>query len=240
MVLLRQLVLENPPGGHRERPPCSLHGLIRVGAQVQKHLVDLGGAAVDIDGPAVRLHHQTDAGREQHPHHFQGVPDDGVEIDHIVLGGVGLPPAEGKDLIHDLLGPAARLIDLVNVLIVFVFRAQLLLQKLGVPHDRGQQIVELMDDPPGQGPDGLQLLVVAHLLPALMELLQRAVHVPEVARLNLQLLPVFLKSVYDQNAGCDQDKNDRDQKREPVQVLIDHADHLGIGHHRGDIPGGPA
>lgn len=133
--------------------------------------MDLSGAAVNIDGAVVGLYHQPDTGGEQHPHHFQGIPDDGVEVDHIVLGRIGLPPAEGEDLIHDLLGPAARLIDLVNILIVLVFRAQLMLQKLRVAHDRSQQVVKFVDDSSSQGANGLQLLVVAHLLPALMEFL---------------------------------------------------------------------
>ena len=58
--------------------------------------MDLSGAAVNIDGAVVGLYHQPDTGGEQHPHHFQGIPDDGVEVDHIVLGRIGLPPAEGR------------------------------------------------------------------------------------------------------------------------------------------------
>ena len=88
--------------------------------------MDLGGAAVNIDRAAARLQHQPDTGGEQHPHHFQRIPNDSVQVDHIVLGGISLPPAEGKNLIDNFFGPAPRFIDLVDVLVIFIFRAQLL------------------------------------------------------------------------------------------------------------------
>ena len=73
-----------------------------------------------------RADHQPGTGGEEESRQYQRSPKESVQGDHIVLGGISLPPAEGKNLIGHLFGPAPRFIDLVDVLVIFIFRAQLL------------------------------------------------------------------------------------------------------------------
>ena len=137
--------------------------------------MQLGGVAVDVYISVVQLFLQPDVGGNNEPDHLQRVPDNHIQVHGLEGGGVRLLAAERQNLLHDFLGPGSRLVNLRNVLKIFALSAQLLFQKLRIPQNGRQKIVELVGDAPGQRAYGGQLLVMARLLPALVQFLQCAV-----------------------------------------------------------------
>ena len=82
-----------------------------------------------------------------------------------------LASAEGEQLLGELGGPQAGLANLLDVLPDRLSRPQIREGQLAVAQDRGQQVVEIMGDPPCQPADRLHLLGLAELLLGQLELL---------------------------------------------------------------------
>jgi len=97
-----------------------------------------------------------------------------IEIDD--LGPQDLAPAEGQELSGQGRGSPARTVDPLDLSPDLALRRDALQQQPGVPHDRGQQIVEVVRHASCQPADGLHPLRLLELLVDLSQLaLERAI-----------------------------------------------------------------
>ena len=69
-----------------------------------------------------------------------------------------LLPAEGEQLVRQLGRSRRGPLDLPHILVPGILRRRRLEDERGIPQDRGQEVVEVVGNPAGQLPDGLELL----------------------------------------------------------------------------------
>lgn len=162
-VAARQLLLL---GGDGKRAAGG-HGIARVHAEVQDHLLQLafirahpgiGGGGIELDADVFA----DDALEEL----FQ-IEDERIEIENDGLEE--LLAAEGEELAGEAGGLLAGLADEPNLL-ARALALYLQLQHFGIADDGGEEIVEIVGHAAGQPPDGLQLLRVAEQVLGMLQL----------------------------------------------------------------------
>ena len=138
------------------------HGVARVDREVHDHLLQLTG--VGPDGAQRRSQHgrQLHVLAQQPAQHFLELAHEGVQVYHARLQH--LLAAEGEQLAGEPGGAIRRLVNLVRILAPRVLGSQILEQQVGVPRDRGEDVVEVVRDTPRQSPHGFHLLRLAQLL----------------------------------------------------------------------------
>jgi hypothetical protein len=120
------------------------------------------GSASTAAGPDGTRFEDFDAGRQRGAKQLDRLFDDGRHFHRRVAGP--FLAAELKDLLNDVPGPVSAFQDALQVN-PHPARAvgQLALGQLRVPQDSGQNVVEVMGDPPGKGSNGFHFLGLAEL-----------------------------------------------------------------------------
>ena len=222
---------------HGQGAALALHGLHSVGAEVEQHLMQLGGAAVDGGVDILIPFFEPDVGGQDHRDHLGVILQNGFQIHGAVGGRVCLAAAEGQQLLHDLFRAGARLVDLAHVIVVFALGPHPLPDELRVAQNGREQVVELMHDAARQRADGLKFLVVVHLLAALVQLFQGVVDVLEVGGFQLQILLVFAHGVKADDAHAQHKKDGGHQHTKLAHIAVDEVFDGGVGQHGRDVPG---
>ena len=107
------------------------------------------------------LHHYVDVVAHERFQHRDQIGDDLSRVD--VHRHEDLSMGECEELASDGARPCGAGEHLVKVVATRVAFGQVCAGQLGVPVDRCQQIVEVVDNPTGELTDGLQALVLQHL-----------------------------------------------------------------------------
>ena len=136
--------------------PAGRHRVARVDGEVHQHLLEL--TRVDAHAPEVGvLHrHQLDVLAQQPAQHTVDVEHEAVEIDDARLDD--LAPGKRQQLAGEVGGPLRGARDLGDVAARRVGGRHVVLRHLGVPENRGQQVVEVMCDAAGQPADAFHAL----------------------------------------------------------------------------------
>ena len=100
-----------------------------------------------------------DARRQRGPQQPDRFLDDLAQPDDAPL--VRLPPPEGEDLLDELAGARARLLDFGQALLRRMLRHEILPRQFDVADDRAEDVVEVVGDAAGEGAEGLHLLRLA-------------------------------------------------------------------------------
>ena len=163
--------------------PSGRHGIPGIRGEVDQHLLELH--AVGHDGHVRALQHGLERYvlADQVHQEFLHPADDGIQIHR--LGMQDLLSAEGKDALGQPGGSFRGLEHVFGVGALFVVALHLFEQQVPVPEDRGQDIVEVMGNAPGQQADGFHLLRLQELLLELLLLGHIPDHAPEAPDLPL-------------------------------------------------------
>jgi len=153
-------VREQPALGHQlsiehdREHPAVLHRLQRVGAQVHRHLVQLGRVAHRRRIARIEPLLQAHLRQKRRGENLQGLLHHRLHVHRHALAKA--TAAEGEDALHQPLAARPRLHHLIDVA---AHRAafQVLLRQLPVTQDRPQDVIEVVRDPPRQPPDRLHL-----------------------------------------------------------------------------------
>ena len=98
---------------------------------------------------------------DEAPEHLLDIGDEGVQVDHSRLHD--LAPAEREELLRECGRPLRRLMDLLDVVAATVMLGKVRQQEIGVPADRGEDVVEVVRHAARQLPDRLHLLGLPEL-----------------------------------------------------------------------------
>jgi hypothetical protein len=159
-LLRHGLVQEAVFGAQPERAAVG-HGVAGVDAEVEEHLVDLGG--VGHDGPEVarEARPRSDVLREALIRHAQRLLEEVLDLDSCCYGA--RPVGEREDLAHELdaaLGALLKGRDDPQVLRI----GRVLPKDRRGEDDGGEDVVQVVGDPRRQHPDALQALGALELL----------------------------------------------------------------------------
>ena len=144
---------------HRDPADAAGNRLPRVGAEVHHHLVDARAIGEHVGDVAREPGHQLDARRQRRPQQPHRFLDDLAQPDDAPL--VRLPPPEREDLLDELAGARARLLDFRQALLRRMLRHEILPRQFDVADDRAEDVVEVVRDAAGERAEGLHLLRLA-------------------------------------------------------------------------------
>ncbi len=158
-----RIALGKGAGGDGERNPAGApaEGLPGVGAEVHQDLMNfrgVGGDGGDLGGQGdAQLGGGGDRGAQQ----AGDLLDDRGERGDAVAAGIG--PAEGEEAADEVAGAEAGLVDAVDELDGGLVGGEIEARELHVAEDGGEDVVEIVGDPAGEGADGLEFLRLAQL-----------------------------------------------------------------------------
>ena len=141
---------------------------------------------------------------------------------------------QGGDLPDDLFGLFRRAVNLLGAVVDVVRGVGLGQNHAGIPHNGGQQVVELVGDAPGERAHQLKALVVGHLFLPAAQLLQLAVEFPQIFILLLRPGPgnggdsQFIENHHKGGHECNGEQRDADHSladgRRDLVVVDNRAD----------------
>ena len=147
------------------------HGVASVDHQVEKDLFDLTGVGHDLAQLGGKDDGQLDARSGRCPAHVlpaEHAADDLLHAAHDLVqvehaGHHDLAPAEREQLTRELRSTLAGLADLEHVLLQRIAGRQRLDGEIGVAEDDREHVVEVVGDPAGERPHGLEPLLLPDL-----------------------------------------------------------------------------
>ena len=132
------------------------HRVGGVGHQIDDDLMKLGGVGQDRWGIRVDVGLHLHGGGHRGAEELHRLERDVLEAGQLPVRRAG--PGEGEQLADHVPRPPAGLEDLRHPLRRPSSLGDVFLKQMGVPHDRGEDVVEVVGDSSGQGPHRLQLL----------------------------------------------------------------------------------
>src|SRR6266576_6703936 len=138
------------------------HRITAVHAEIEQHLLDLTGIGHDRREIFIRRGHNSYRRTEEPAQHLLHVTHALVEAER--LGVERLAAAECEKLAGQRTRAVARLDDLIYLTGPTRLLAKILAENVGVAHDCGQQVVEVVGDSPRQAPQRIELLSLPQLM----------------------------------------------------------------------------
>jgi len=161
-VQLRVIVVEGLPRGRELELATVGHGVTGVHREIGQHLFNLAAIRQHHDGMRRERRRQLDVLADQPPQHFADVGDHLVQVKHHGLDQ--LAPGESQELASQSGGTLTRLPNFLQAGQNGRRRRGIGNDQLGLAHDHGEQIVEVVRHPARQPPDRLHLLRLHCLL----------------------------------------------------------------------------
>jgi len=137
------------------------HGMVGIGAEIHHDLVNLGWIGKHRSAVGIDLLADFDGGGQRGPQQLEDLLDNGLDLQRFSFQ-IGAP-AEGKDLLDQFLGAVGGREYVAQKKLALTVRGQFMAGHLRKTNERGQDIIKIMGNTPGQGADGLHLLGLAEL-----------------------------------------------------------------------------
>src|SRR5262249_43613088 len=161
-VLAGVLLVELDDARREAQYAAVRHGVAGVDREIQQDLLDLARISQDEHAVIGEVALDLDVLVERGSQQADDLLDRAVEVDGDVLVLAAAREAEQRP--RELGGAVTGLLDRLRRGDGPLVESARDLEKLGVPHDAGEDVVEVVGDAAGQGPDGLHLLGLVELL----------------------------------------------------------------------------
>ncbi|WP_242664231.1 hypothetical protein [Chlorobium sp. N1] len=184
-----------------QKRTAALHGVLGVDGKVHHDLLDL--SEVPPDGK--RLFRQREIHDDVILHgpaqELLEPPDGGIEVEHMKIES--LAAAEDEKLADKVAGPDSGAMDCADILETLVIGTELVVEDLGIPENRRQEIVEVVGHPAGKPADGLHLLRLGKRLLQPPAFLFQALPLGGVVHEDQGALPSFMAEWNGRDVGAE-------------------------------------